>query len=329
MANIPLFTELDDKTRKDPLGPGYLNALAMNQIAIDNLHVVEHLDSGEHNAAEIARTMGRIRYNAGYTLEGFNSYASLSGGAGVYNPAVGDVILTLSSGCFDSDFAIFDVTNMSETGSTKPVTTSCYAVDDTHVEFFSQYLTTALGAAGNAWAAEDCNLSVAVHSTPLTPPGFTSVGVPAALTSGAWRTKTNHNNLVQANSELRARYLATHTSAGAHNVREVAKAQGYFNYSGGYSAAADAVNIGTVTTNGTGDVTVAFGSTLSSPTQVFVNVTYPRTAGLSTGVAIYAVGCPRSTCTTTDVRLYFYGYNSSTNVWNRADCDFFLSVHGA
>jgi len=326
MANIPLFTQLDDKARKDPLGPGYFNALAMNQTALDDFHVAEHLDSGEHNAAEIARTMGRIRYNAGaYSLEGFNGYAS-----GTTNPAVGDVQLVLNAGAFVSTSMAVDCTNMSETGSSKPCMTTVNVVDDTHVEFFSKYLSTALGVAGNTWTDEDCNLSVGVHSLPLVGDAYTAVSIPALLSREAWLTKTNYNNLVTADSQLRARYLTTHTAAGAHNVREVAKASGYIYYSGGtYVAAADAVNFGTVTKNGTGDVTVAYGSTLTSPVQVFVQVSYPRTAGLSTGFAIYGLGCPRSTCTTTDVRLYFYGYSTSTNTWSRADCDFLLSVHGA
>lgn len=192
-------------------------------------------------------------------------------------------------------------------------------------------MTSALGAAGNSWGADDASLSVAIHSLPLVANAYSTVSIPAFLTRGAFLTKTNHNNLTAANSGLRSRFLATHTSAGAHNVREVAKCHGQFTYDSGYSADADAINFGTVTTNGTGDVTVNFGSTLTSPTQVFVQVTYPRTSTYATGGGggIYAIGCPRSTCTTTSVRIYFYAYRASTNTWDRADCDFSLSVYGA
>ena len=330
MANIPLFTELDDKARKSPLGYGYFNALALNELALDNLHEVEHLDSGEHNAAEIARCLGRVRYNAGYTLEGFNSYASLAGGSGTYNPAVGTLILTLTTDLLTESQVVLQVCSQSETGLTKPCLVTAYPTSTTTLEFHSSYLSSALGA-GNTWAAEDASFTAAIHSAPLQDTSYVGPAIPAALQRGDPLTYVAHDNQMVAAEYLRTRQLVAHAAGGTHNVREIAKAYGHVTYSGGsYTADSGAVGLGTITRTSAGVLSVALSPSLTTPVCVLVSCDYPRTAGFSSATLIPVVPCaPRSVCGGSSIGLYFYGYDDVANAWYVSDADFHIAVFGA
>lgn len=328
MANIPLFTELDDKARKSPLGPGYANALALNELALDNFHQVEHLDSGEHNAAEIARSLGRVRWSgSAYSLEGWNAHASLSGS---YNPAVGTLIVTMAAGYLTENQVAVQACSQSETGLTKPCLVSAYPTSDTTVEFHSTYLSSALGS-GNTWANEDASFTAAIHSAPVVDTSYVGPDIPTAVNRGDPLTYVAHDHFVRSAEYLRTRQLVAHAAGGTHNVREVAKAYGHITYSGGsYTADTGAVGLGSITRSSAGVLSVALSPSLTTPVCVLVGCDYPRTAGFSSATLFPVLACaPRSVCGGSSIGLYLYGYDNIANAWYVTDADFHIAVFGA
>lgn len=327
-SNIPLWTELDAKARKSPLGPAYANALSLNMLAVDNLHAVEHLDDGTHNATEIPRTCGRVGWSgSAYGLEGFNAVASLDTG---HNPTPGTLILTLASG-FDAAWMVPMACSMSETGATKPCTVTAQVTSDTTVEFYQRYLDDPLGS-GNTWDVEDASFSAAIYTLPTAPLSYTPLPFPSTKRRGDTLSESTWNALAESSAGLYARLLAEHSVDGEHLLREVPKAWAHVKYSGGtYVIDGDETSHNVINAyfGGTGQVELEFDQPVSTPLNVFITPDFPRSTGVAGLKRLYVACCPRSTAVATGPVVYLYAYDTSSNAWDRADCDFWVEVHGA
>lgn len=333
---LDLYPGWTARVRKDPLGPQGFNRLLDCFRWVDALMGVEHLRStgasvgviGEHNAAEIPRTVGSVYTTVGpvYNLEGFR-YGSLAGGAGVHNPAVGTLILTLGSGLMLYQHNSVQVTNCSESGISKPCVTQAQLNDDTTVRFYSKFLSSALGA-GNTWAAEDGHFVAAVYAEPL-PDAEVFPGYPHLKGEFLSSAITDLNATIIGSDITRAGMLVGHSAAGLHTAREVARTYAAIEFSTGAYRLLDssARNVcATVTTIGVGICELTFTNAWTLPAQPFVMVDYARNN--SGAVAdFYVVCCPRSLITTTKVRYYIYKYDFAALTWARADTDFFTVVH--
>jgi hypothetical protein len=196
------------------------------------------------------------------------------------------------------------------------------------VQVYLKELSSSLGS-GNSWAAADASFDIALHSEPLSKGAW--LAGPAMKLRGSYLTEqsTDWNAMLKAHGQLRKTQLAAHTSTGAHNVREVAKAYANIQYdsggvayqlaTGGYSS-----NMSSPGRTSTGIALVNYSS-LTTPTQAFVCPDYQRFAA-GDNTARYVMHAAQSSSTRTTV--YVYQYDPVAKTWARADADFFIAVHG-
>lgn len=331
MAVLDGFYSLPTRVRKDPLGPSTINGLESNAELLTKLLSAEHLLTntngayGEHNAREIARASAQVAYSAGYTLGGSEAYLSLAGG---HNPAVGTLILTVTSGKIPVGKVAVQVQNMSESGLVKPALTIANITSATTITYYNSYLSSALGA-GNTWTAEDANFHTAIYSEPQVDGAFSGSMSPTRRGLGL-RASTFWDPLIQRTGDLYFTFDQFHTpSSGAHDDMRIAKAVGHMEYSGGaYRVVSSSHNegIGSITTVGTGICRVGLSPALTSPISPFVMVDFARNNGGSAG-DVYVACTPISTVSTTQVEVYLYKYDFATDTWARGDTDFWLVVH--
>lgn len=331
MAELDRFFQLSTTVRKDPLGPVRLNSLGLNAELLTQLLSSEHLITttngalGEHNAREIPRAAARVAYSAGYTLSGSEAYLSLAGG---HNPAVGTLVLTVSANKLTTGRVAVQAQNMSESGLTKPALTIANITSATTVTFYNSYLSSALGA-GNTWAAEDAGFYTTLNSEPLSD-GIFATSLTAALRGQGLRASSIWDALIQRTGDIHQTLDQFHTpSSGAHDDMRIAKAVGHIEFSGGgYRVVSSTHNtgIGTITTVGTGICRVGLSPALTTPISPLVMVDYARNNSGAAGDT-YVACTPVSTVSTTQVEVYLYKYDFSTDTWARADTDFWLVVH--
>lgn len=313
------FLDLATKARKDPLGPVFLSALKNNLALLRSLMQVEHMTSGEHNVLRVPRAVVSVDWGgASYSIS-----PSSADVTAVSNPATGTVRLTLAANRFTSNIRCqlnYKGTNV----DTKPFILGCKITSATSVDIFIKKLTSALGA-GNAWAAADGSIDVALHSDPLSKGAWSTT--PALPLRGDTLTRTDWNNVVQAQGDMNAALKAGHAS-GLHNVREVAKgyahvlvAAGAASFSG--TTGSHSSNVTSVSRTSTGIVAVTHGS-YTTPTQNFVCPDYARTSG--SDPALFVAQAAQTSATVTTV--YTYKYDTGGRTWALADCDFFLASHG-
>ncbi len=328
------------RVRKDPLGNVGYNRLLDRFRWVESLFGREHMLSnapggsgfaGEHNAAEIPREVGSCYLTAGPTgnKEGFRYATSvLWSGTGLIQLGIDNTLYPSAT-----QMAL-QVQNCSENGANKPCITSAKIASTSVIEFYSKKLTSALGA-GNAWAAEDAPFCAAIHAPSL--PGGTRAVEGLAKNRGDWLTdpSTDLNQQVQSDADLRAKFLAdsvgaTHTTAGVHVCREVARAWASISYSAGAYRILDSSARNpctTATTLGTGICRLTFTNAWALSAQPFVMTNYAVSNGGAIG-DIYVNSTPRSLITTTTVDIYLYKYDPVALTWARGDTDFFFVIHG-
>ncbi len=324
------------RVRKDPLGANGYSALLSRFAWAQSLLAKEHLladgavgTAGEHNAAEIPREVGSCYITAGPTgnAQGFR-YAT-----GATRSAGGTMQLAINSALYPfAEQIALQVQNCSEAGITKPAITSAKIISTSQIEFYSKSLTSGLGA-GNAWAVDDANLCVAIHGPPLRT-GLGGVqGI--AKAKGDWLTEdaADWNAQVQADLDLRSKFLedgigGSHSAAGDHLCREVAKTFADVYYSGGAYRirSTSSRNALAASTLGTGICRLTNTTPWTLSAQPFVMTNYAASnGGLVTDM--YANSTPRSLITTTTIDIYLYKYDQVAKTWAHADTDFFLTVH--
>lgn len=338
MAAVDTFPSWVAKVRNDPLGFAGYNTLIQRYRWAEALLAREHhltsftasgtgvSGAGGHNAIEIPREVGGVHFTAGaYALEDFRFCQSTT------KPAVGACTLNLDADVYlDADQIVVQATNMSETGINKPVITSHVVSASSAVTFYHQYLTSALGA-GNAWAAEDANFCAALHGPPLPRGANAAAGTIKQRGNTLTDVSTDYNGLVQADADLRAKFLLEHDSAGNHIAREVAQSWAHVEVQSGGGVyrrlATGTRNALTVSRPGLGICRLTNTTAWTLSAQPFVMLDYQRANGGALEDA-YVVCAPRSLVTTTTLDLYIYKYDFATDLWSRADTDFFVAVHG-
>lgn len=333
---IDSFPPWSDKVRNDPLGAAGYNTLIARQKWAEALFLAEHISTdvgggaGEHNAAEVPREVGSVYVAGGptYLKEGFRH------ATGVTRPALGTFAVALDTNVYTNSAQMtVQVQNTSERtlgAGGKPCISTFTITSTGEIQVCQKYLTTALGVAGNAWAAEDDSFVMAIHGAPLT------VGLPG--TTGILKQRgdelsdvsTDYNATVQFDADVRAKFLLDHTAAGLHSNREVAQCWANVKVRSG-GAAFDIVETGTrnaltVSRPSIGIARLTNTTAWVLSAQPFVMVDYQRSNG---GAAsdVYCAVCPRSSITTNVVDVHLFQYTAGTNVWARADTDFYIAIH--
>lgn len=336
---IDSFPPWTTRIRKDPLGSAGYNQLTQRFRWVENMFSKEHLlqtgddvgTAGEHNAIEIPREVGSVYFTAGPTgaVEGFR-YAT-----GATRSAAGTIQLALNPDPYPSmDSIALQVTNCSENGASKPAITHATIVSTSRIDFFSQYLTSAIGA-GNTWAVDDANLCVAVHGPPLLGGGRSTPGT--SKIRGNWLTEdaADINATIEADTLLREKFLDdgigdSHTTAGAHACREVARTWAEVSFNGAafvtVDSCADNPVVATTTVSG-GVCELEFDNAWTLPAQPFVSTDWRVDSGAGDYEDMFVVCCPRTEITTTKVRVHFYRYLPGSLVWENRDTNFFIVVY--
>ena len=318
--------------RGDPFGPQRYGNLKENLIRAQSIFGVEHIIGypgtmgGEHNAWEVPRVCRQI---SGTTVG-----PSSSDITGVTNPSAGEYDLTLAASRFSTNIAV-QVQGASGSDG-KPYCANVEVVSATSVKVRWQKLTSALGVA-QTWAATNCvPFSVAIHSDPLAP-GYPQIqsdytsrrGLtlsPDFATVGAGECEWN---FPQDTDYLYRAFTGAHTSAGAHNVREVAKYSGHAYYDPTPKYLLDLTSAsgwGSITRASAGVVTINYPATLTSPVSVFATPLYAQVAGGGTASDIFLIETNPST---TSCIFYLYKYDTVNKWWTAADGDFFFAVYGS
>lgn len=329
------------RVRKDPLGPVGFNQLTAERFRwVEKMFGQEHLleagasvgTAGEHNAAEIPREVGSVYYAAGPTYSAHDfRYAT-----GVTRNGVGDVSLNLDSDPYPNIYQLaLQVQNCSESAINKPTSTGYVVVSTSEVRFYSYVLTSGLGA-GNAWAAEEADFCVALHAPPLPVGANSTLGTSKHRGDFLTDDAADWNATVLADATIRDNFGQGHDATGSHDVREVAKGWGRIGVRSG-GGAFDILETGTlnpiagVTRPGIGIAEITFTTAFTLSAQPFVELDYARNNG-GTEEQVFAGGTPRSFIFTdggaVKLRVYTYEYDTGALTWARADCDFFIAVHG-
>lgn len=319
---MPLFpfANMVARVRKDPLGPVTFNQLARNIEAVQALAATEHDAAGLHNALEVPRIMGRSVWGGAtytdYLYSDTTYYTSSS------NPAVGEVDFVTSSSGFTLPYVVPMACCCDEDVLNKPWMVNVELVSASSVKVYLSKLSSALGA-GNAWAAADGSFSLALHSLPVaTLPALSTITSKQRrgfLTEGV----TDWNAIVAAQGSTRALALVEHDSSGNHDTSIIAREYAHVSY--------DSVGVKY-------DLTAGDVSSVSRISQGICEVTTSRTFSATTSMAAFLEVLPASNVdlwvanyrvtSTTTLRVYLYQYDSASDVWNRADGDFFCAVYG-
>jgi hypothetical protein len=314
---MPLF-RISPKIRNDLLGPGTLANLSTNLRYVRRQAALEHIIStGEHNAWQVPRRVVTIDA-AGTTISPTNSDV-----IAVSNPAVGRYVLTLAGGRFTSDIRVQLNVNGDQIRS-KPCIAGYQVLNSTTVEVYIKQLSSALGA-GNAWAADNCQFDIALHSEPLPAGSYAADGVGHARGDTLTDVSTDWDATAQAHGDMEAMLTAAHSSAGAHQVQEVARwwARATYRPSGTTYDVPEASSGVTVTRVSAGVVQVNYAA-LKVPMQAFVCPDYQRTFSSGTAADLYVMNAERNS--TTQHTVYIYKYDGTN--WSVDDADFFMVVHG-
>ncbi len=323
------YNRLPQKAANSLLGPGTLNSMRRNTSFNQNLIRGEHIvTTGEHNAYEVSRVCRRI------TTTPSVSPTSTDGITAVTNPSAGRFVLTLAASRFETDM-IVDVNVLPE--AIKPHIATVKIVSATSIEVFTQRLTSTLGSAGNVWGLVDTAFDISIHSRPLYPEDWT-YGIPRVygrndvnngygLAGGGSNVTPSGWSLLVANqADLYAKMTAEHTSAGAHNVRQVAEASAYLDFDGtkyDYVRGNDGSDPFTSTTRVSTGVVQLNHASWTTPVSSFVSVDFERANGQAR--VPYIVNAIDTSATVTTV--YCFKWDAANSWWIADDCDFWISLH--
>lgn len=329
------------KARKDPLGYQLLSTLA------DNLALLQdgpgHGNTGLHNNNQVPRAVGSFVWGgASYTLDsgssGFIASITHNGTGDVTVNFTADKVTTVTGYCRPR-IAIIGT-------AAKPSMWTCETPTADSVRIHLFQMTDALGA-GNTWAATDLDFAISMNAQPyaggewarslIQPHRGNTLGADVetvGLERGNW------NQYVQDIGTTRANLLVGHTSTGAHNCREVARAYGrvawgdtastytYLDYTTGRIA-------GTLTRVAKGKITVDLSaSAFTTPYQVFPIV--DRNRHSVPGDPTYTHSSPGALMFTVDSSAHaagsflvsIFGFDFDALTWDYADADFSFVVHG-
>lgn len=321
------YQVLPDAAANDALGPGTLNGQRSNLIYNRQLAGAEHLVSGEHNAREVARVCRRITSAPAVSPSSTDITA-------VTNPSTGRYVLTLAADRFDTDIRI-QVNPLIETS--KPYIATWQFNSATEIEVFIKRLSSTLGVAGNSWTARDSGFDIAIHGMKLAQTSQNTL--PAqwqramasegyGLVGGGDNTTPVHwSAAVREQAVQYAQLTAAHTSAGVHNVREVAKSAGKVYWNGSeYKCDSTSWTFSGGGGGGGGSVGVLIitHDSYTTPISAFTAADFSRYNGGTDVPTI--VNATNASATTTEVKIY--QWNSGGGYWELANGDFWISIHG-
>ena len=340
------YTSFRDTVRKDPLGPSRINGHLDSLFWLRRLYAKQHqptsgtgVNKGEHNAWETARVSRRISFGGGTATLG-NSSSDITA---VGNPATGTLTLTLAAGRFTSAMRL-EVTAEASDGS-KPRLASHRVISATSVEVYLKELSSALGA-GNAWAAVNGAVSVAIHDAPKTttawlsgPSGTFTEPYPPSVVRGDYLAKQKAQALAVRgwwwddyawhHATLRDSYLVEHTPSGEHNSINIARRtlMARWKSAGVFQKYVEAGDTFTLTDVGVGIIQLDY-SVVTSAQSHYLCPDWTRDSPATTpsGTPLIINPLPNSTSRTT---LYAFSHNPVANTWARARADFWLSLHSA
>lgn len=338
------FPSFRTTARDNPLGPsrlnGHLEALSFLRRLYGRQHhpaAGTYSSKGEHNAWEIPRVSRRITFGGGTATLG-NSSSDITA---VANPATGTLTLTLATGRFTTGMRL-QVTAEASDGA-KPRIASWRVVSATSVEVYLKELSSALGA-GNAWAAVDGAVSVAIHDAPLAATPFadgpSGVEFPLAVVRGDYLTKQSAQASSTArgfwwddyafhHATLRDSYLVEHTSVGEHNSINIARRTLYARWKsvGLFQSYVEEGDAFTITDSSTGITQLDYTAVTAAQSHyICPDWTRDNASGTPAGTPIVINPLPNSTSRTT---LYAFSHDRVGNTWARCRADFWLSLHSA
>lgn len=326
-ADFP-FVTLPAFARNDPLGPGTINQLHNNNEALDELARAEHFADGQHNAAEIPWVLGHM--DDGSPPTGY-LFDTAFGGGTLARPGTGEYTLNVAAGVITTDASGNTLSavmaNVADAGiETKPHIITAETVSAASIKLRVEQLSSALGA-GDAWVAVNRDVDVAVHAVA----GEPDVSLLASrilkrrrnfLTEAA----TDWNAVVTNQGVIRKASLVEHSEAGRHLVNRIAKAVGWFSYSGGSFSVVSGENVKTAScsrvSQGVFEIVLDDNFTSTNNMACFPEVQSATPAelciingrGFATGVG------------TSAFRFYIYAFDGAN--WSRADRSFYAAMFG-
>lgn len=333
-----------DAVRNDPLGPsrlnGHLESLRWLRAMYQKQHIVSTSSpavKGEHNAWEVPRVSRRIVFGGG-TATLSNSSTDITA---VANPATGTLTLTLAASRFTTAMRL-QVTASASDGS-KPRIATYRVVSATSVEVYLKELSSALGA-GNAWAAVNGTVDVAIHDAPLTqttwPDGPNGSAWPRGTIRGNYLVRDEvaetspasgfwWNDYILHHATLRDAYLVEHTTAGEHDSINIARRVLWHRWKSAatFQTYLEEGDTFTLTDVGTGIVQLDY-TAVTAATSLYVCPDWTRDSAATTpqGTPVVINPLVNSTSRTT---LYSFVQDVAANTWARGYVDSYLVIHSA
>lgn len=314
--------------RKSPLGPATVNQLQENIETIDGLFLSEHFASGKHNAPEVPWVLGAV--DAGTTGSLFDT---AYGGGTIARPAVGRLTVSVASGVVGLVIgsagtnvpAASVIANVNDAAiATFPHVVEAEMISATSVELRTRYMTSALGAVGNAWSAVAVGTDLALHAQKQT----SDLSV---LTSHSLKVRrdfltdqaTDWNALAQNQGLVQKALALEHAIDGSHKSDRIAKATGWFKpIAGPAFSIVVSKGVASVSRISAGVVEVTLSTAISSTALA---ACFPQAQPATADELVIVNG----RCTsTTKFRFYIYVYSVSENKWTRDDRSFYAPMFG-
>ena len=322
------YIDQDYVSRGGPLGPALLNRLSGNTAFLDALARVEHRSNGApyiHNAMEIPTVLGKLNpgvSNFMFDSRWVSSFAAVSAGTSTISTTSQFVASPGMSGLIN----VCDPTGP----STKPhmALFSMGSGSAPTIAVYILQLSTALGVAGNVWAAQSRQYDIALFSVPsakdITPSSIASAHS-FVRREFLDESATGYNALVTNQEVAHGQLVNEHDSAGNHNVGRIAKMCAWFvtdatlHIKLKYGPAIDTVNS---LWSSTGVYLVETLTGVNSANTVAFVEAQPATPGELVVAHAVSVATGNPAC---GWWVYTYAFNPATNIWARADRNFVIT----
>lgn len=326
----PPFVTPPVAARNELLDAARINQMVKNHLDTRGLILIGHNYNGTHNELEVARGVGNITESGGTPAVQSGSSALFTAVSGFTSGGTtGIATITIDSALLGGQNYCIRATPNDTGVELLPHMCTVEQVSATQVKVYCWKLAS---LAGNSWSLTDFDFSIAVHAQKY------------GLVGTAWSTPVgveDENGLIPNDVNRHTEGVAGqyryakvgHSTAGAHIIREVARAWGsvLFDSAGpSYSKGAGSANLSsTVTRSSIGNVVINFSTPLTGPTQTFHWEGYDRGAGDIADFVIVNFAPSATSGSVTQLNVYIYKYNSGANTWAFADADFSFQTHSA
>lgn len=314
--------------RNDLLSAERFNATVRNQLDTRSIILSAHNFDGTHNALEVARGVGEVTQAAGTpSLRAGSSglFTAVSGFTSAGTTGIATV--TLQTSLLTGDHYTIRVTPADAASEVVPLMCTHELVSASQVKVYCWKLSS---LAGNTWVLTDFNFAIAVHSERYGLSG-TAWSLPAGVENENGLIANDANRLTEGVAGMYRYAQVGHSLAGAHIIREVARAWAQITWNGtAYALAAGSANVGaTVTRVAQGRVNIDFSPGLTAPLQAFHWEGYDTVGGTANDFVIVNFPLSPYTGAVASFDAFIYRYDSAANTWAAADADFTFQVHSA